>query len=571
MMTFKKLAVLIFAFSAGLSAMVSCDKDEKEDDSKSFTMTANLPEDTAESDAVYIVGEFNGGEEYALGNPKWELKGTATKRSITIDPKDFVGGKTLDDYWCIQSTTRGVEVVSPGVPMLRQGKSKEINVVAWEKAAGPSFDPSGVWTVVGTINDWNEKVGIEMTHEGSTWVVKGLHLRADDQFKFVMDGSWATNFGAGAPGTTFTAELNEEFDVQADGGNIKAAAGYYDIYLYPFEAKAKLVDGGDEPGPEPKPVTSVAITPSHAEMQVGDTWIFTFAVTPSDAEVKSFRWESSNPSVATVDQEGLVSAVGVGEASISVTVDGCTTDVLVTVTEDVPPQPTEGPTVYIYNATGWETIYLYGWIQDLGDVDNTPWPGLGYSNFEVFNGHAFFRFDLNENWSAGEINLIFNNGNEAQTPSYPISMTGGQSYFFYVKAGSVEAIDDPNTFDPGTTPDPGEGIAPGTDPTNAWSVIGHLMGTDWDTDLVMTETASGVWEVDITYAEGDAFKLRFNGSWDTQAGMWGDDPNEAMDITFDYGLNGDSNANKDIRLNAKGKMRLKFTTSDYKLYVTKLD
>ena len=115
-------------------ALVSCRK-EKEDTTENdepFTITANLPEDTAETDLVYIVGEFNGGEEFALGNPKWELKGTATKRSVTIDPKDYIGGKTIDDFWWIQSPTRGVEVVSPDVPMVRQGKSTEINLVAWE-------------------------------------------------------------------------------------------------------------------------------------------------------------------------------------------------------------------------------------------------------------------------------------------------------------------------------------------------------------------------------------------------------------------------------------------------------
>jgi len=42
-------------------------------------------------------------------------------------------------------------------------------------------------------------------------------------------------------------------------------------------------------------------------------------VSPSDAEDKTIKWTSSNEEVATVDEEGVITAVGGGEATIKAT------------------------------------------------------------------------------------------------------------------------------------------------------------------------------------------------------------------------------------------------------------
>ena len=470
-------------------AFASCSKEKDTKDSdEPFTITANLPEDTAETDLVYIVGEFNGGEEFALGNPKWELKGTATKRSITIDPKDYIGGKTIDDLWCFQSPTRGVEVVSEGVPLIRTGKIPECNVVAWEKAAGPKFDPSGTWRLVGTINDWNEKVGIDMTQEGTAWVAKGVHLQASDEFKFVMDHSWDTNFGAGEPNTKFVAELDEEFDLQPDGGNIKAAAGYYDIYLYPFLAKAKLVDGGPENPPAGNPVSAISLAPNYLELMEGASESLTLTIEPEDADVMSIVWESSDEAVATVTQNGLVTAVSEGTATVSVTVDGLTASCPVTVNRESPPEPGEGPTVYVFNATTWIYVYLYAWADGVGSIE-TDWPGQFPDNdIPKVDGWSYYRYTLSDAWCAGPVNLIFNDGNSTgQTEDFPITMQSGESYFFYVDNGKAQLIPDPYNFDPNeyVTPEP---PGPSGDP----AVLYAYDGNGWGSMNIWAWTTAGV-------------------------------------------------------------------------------
>ena len=53
-----------------------------------------------------------------------------------------------------------------------------------------------------------------------------------------------------------------------------------------------------------------------------------------------------------------------------------------------------------------------------------------------------------------------------------------------------------------------------------WSVIGKIMGSNWNKDFVMIDGQDNSWSIDITYVLGDEFKFRFNGGWDYQYGMW---------------------------------------------------
>jgi hypothetical protein len=58
------------------------------------------------------------------------------------------------------------------------------------------------------------------------------------------------------------------------------------------------------------------------------------------------------------------------------------------------------------------------------------------------------------------------------------------------------------------------------DVLNAWTVIGAIGGTSWDTDLEMTEE-NGVWTSVEAYeiADGVEFKVRQGKSWDNNYGQ----------------------------------------------------
>ncbi|MCI7356985.1 MAG: Ig-like domain-containing protein [Parabacteroides sp.] len=84
-------------------------------------------------------------------------------------------------------------------------------------------------------------------------------------------------------------------------------------------------------------VTGVTLEPTSLSLFTGDTAPLTATVQPSDATNQNVTWESSNTEVATVDANGKVTAVGEGNATITVTtVDGSkTATCIVTVTVPV--------------------------------------------------------------------------------------------------------------------------------------------------------------------------------------------------------------------------------------------
>lgn len=66
-------------------------------------------------------------------------------------------------------------------------------------------------------------------------------------------------------------------------------------------------------------ITSISIDPGEISLEVGDTQELTVTIEPEDATDQSVTWSSNNEEVATVDENGLVTAIGVGEAEITVT------------------------------------------------------------------------------------------------------------------------------------------------------------------------------------------------------------------------------------------------------------
>lgn len=70
-------------------------------------------------------------------------------------------------------------------------------------------------------------------------------------------------------------------------------------------------------------VNEVSLNKTELALTVGDTQTLTATITPDNANNKNVSWSSDKPSVATVDENGKVTAVAAGTANITVkTVDG---------------------------------------------------------------------------------------------------------------------------------------------------------------------------------------------------------------------------------------------------------
>ncbi|MDD2353549.1 MAG: Ig-like domain-containing protein [Atribacterota bacterium] len=108
------------------------------------------------------------------------------------------------------------------------------------------------------------------------------------------------------------------------------------------------------PVPEVIDVTGVEIVEEDQSMKVDETLQLTAIVTPEDATNKVITWESDNPDVAAVDENGLVTALKSGTANITVTTEdgGFTDTIKITVTKPTPaPSPTPTPTPDKYTLT----------------------------------------------------------------------------------------------------------------------------------------------------------------------------------------------------------------------------
>ena len=66
------------------------------------------------------------------------------------------------------------------------------------------------------------------------------------------------------------------------------------------------------------PMTSLALSQTSVALSVGETLTLGATHEPADANVTALTWSSSNEAVATVSADGVVSAVGAGEAIITV-------------------------------------------------------------------------------------------------------------------------------------------------------------------------------------------------------------------------------------------------------------
>jgi hypothetical protein len=138
----------------------------------------------------------------------------------------------------------------------------------------------------------------------------------------------------------------------------------------PFLLTQSACDSGVGPGD----VATVTVAPSSTRLAVGDALQLTATAAAGDGTVLSGRattWQSSDPAAATVDASGLMSAVAIGTATITATVEGKTGTAAVSVT---------GPSIQIVSGDGQQitvtdtaTVPL---VVAVHDRNGLPLPGV---------------------------------------------------------------------------------------------------------------------------------------------------------------------------------------------------
>ena len=89
-------------------------------------------------------------------------------------------------------------------------------------------------------------------------------------------------------------------------------------------------------------VADITLSSSAIELKVAEETRLTATVSPSNAEIKTVSWSSSNPDVATVTREGVITALSIGEAVVTATANDdsgvrrqCTVKVVPTPAESI--------------------------------------------------------------------------------------------------------------------------------------------------------------------------------------------------------------------------------------------
>ncbi len=94
------------------------------------------------------------------------------------------------------------------------------------------------------------------------------------------------------------------------------------------------------------PATDITVSETELELEIGDSRTVTATVTPDNASDKSVIYASSDESVVTVDENGKITAVGEGTATVTV-VSASDPDVKETVTVKVNPPKNPGYTIVV--------------------------------------------------------------------------------------------------------------------------------------------------------------------------------------------------------------------------------
>ncbi|MEG1559898.1 MAG: Ig-like domain-containing protein [Clostridia bacterium] len=139
---------------------------------------------------------------------------------------------------------------------------------------------------------------------------------------------------------------------------------------------------------EPAPVTGVEISPKTQTILTANTFQMLYNMVPINSDNANVTWASSNTAVATIDENGIVTAVAPGETTITVTTEsGHFTDTAVITVMDMPTPITHKELTYAPTEVGDLCDFVLGlgtstYIfkpTNIGEVSTTATWAVGYS------------------------------------------------------------------------------------------------------------------------------------------------------------------------------------------------
>ncbi len=426
-----------------------------------------VPFGTTPKEEIYIIGDFNGGEE-AIGNEAYLLtkaEKSDAKWGVYLDPSTFIGGKTLADGFTFYSKTQGKEYTitgeeaihfdNPAVGTFTNVWGQRWEAYYWEGGEAPEPEHDGfcvyvddqtgwdaltlyMWGDVNNLNgDWP---GMQVTgtwnHDGTTW----KYFDFGEENTGLNENLIFNNGGAGAQlaDFNFTIDRNIYLRITADGVeeiSPEPAVTHDGYALFVLNQSSQtelaLYAWGDAEAFGGWP----GMQPTGTQVINGNEYIY-FDMGQANTGLNlnlipnnnngGVQWEGSDLNF-TIDHDIYLRIYDGGYEIIS---------------KDYQPGDTPGPgpepeptvekvIIAVKNSVGYADPHLYVW----GDSEACGgWPGAAPVKM-TDNGWCLF--ELPEN---GTYNLILNDNGNGQVDG-PAVFTAG-SHFYDVNTTWVES---PNT------------------------------------------------------------------------------------------------------------------------------
>lgn len=473
------LLLLVLPFMAMLS---SCDDDKEiifDHELPQFELRADrilleviMPQGTATDDKLYIVGAFNGGEEVAVGDVRWQLEkaqGNDVKWGIYLDPTTFVEGTSLADGFYFVSNEQGVERTVKNEESIHYdnpavGTRTNLTVSRWKAYFDTPVNPDeivhdGFVVYVDDQTGWDELAlyawgdaeafggwpGMQIT---GTVTVGGVKFKYFDMgeaneglnLNLIFNNN---NNGSQLGDFNFTVDRDIYLTITADGVEeigqpstvvhdgyviyVQNQTTWDALYLYMWGDVNDL--NGAWPGMVPTGTEKIdGIEYTYFDMGEANTGLNENLIfnNGSGTQLKDYN--------VTLDKDYYLVITDSGVSEVGS--DPVTPDEPV-----VPDEPSGDPvdyTIYIDDQTGWDAITLYAW----GDVEMFGgWPGAAPTEITI-GGKPYKTFAMSGNGES--INLIFNN-NGAGTQLSDYNITVDRNYYLQVTSAGVSEISAPST------------------------------------------------------------------------------------------------------------------------------
>ena len=495
---FTYLSILALAAACSPKMEIEFDHERQAFETRAdrILVEAILPQATAATDQVYIVGPFNGGEA-AIGNPDYLLTRSETitaKWGVYLDPAAFQPGKSLADGFTFYNEQQGYERTSRNTSVEHQtgiGPGQWTNIYAdkWEKyflpvdpdegkVVLPDHDGVRVYVIDNTgwdaiaLYQWGD-----VNNLGGSWPgapVAGTWKANNQEYKYFEYGDEV--FGL----TQNLIFNNNDNGVQLADYALTFSEGVADYF---FEVTA---DGVTEiPSPaegavDPRTamtdaspwgvIGSIASTGNSwgadEPMFTDGTWHVCLALELTASDEFKFRKDASwdvnmggsfvalgEPFAVTQDgsnikvtEDGTYDLFLNPEAAVAIFVKAGDPVDLNAGGGDVPgpvepTEPNDPVTIYVEDLSGWDALALYMWGDkniDGADVSGS-WPGLAPAGKTQKIGSVSYKvFEVKDALGRAE-NLIFNNNGEGEQTA-DLALTLEQTHFIRLAADEERKV-----------------------------------------------------------------------------------------------------------------------------------